>query len=68
MKQWVGSDTPELSLSVNTTSPKETVEDQDSFCRSHVKVDEQFKHLARCELNVLNQGHSMNAVAAFNAL
>ena len=52
MKQWVGSDTPELSLSVNTTSPRETVEDQDSFCRSHVKVDEQFKQIARCEVNV----------------
>ena len=52
VKQGVGSDTPELSLSVNTTSPRETVEDQDSFCRSHVKVDEQFKQLARCEVNV----------------
>jgi hypothetical protein len=52
VKQWVGSDTPELSLSENTTSPRETVEDQDSFCRSHVKVDEQFKQRARLELNV----------------
>ena len=52
VKQWVGSDTPELSLSVNATSPRETAEDQDSFCRSHLKVDEQFKQLARCEVNV----------------
>ena len=52
VKQWVGSDTLELSLSVNTTSPRETAEDQDSFCRSHLKVDEQFKQCARCEVNV----------------
>ena len=68
MKQGVGSDTPELSLSVNTSSPRETAEDQDSFFRSHVKVEKQIKPCARCELNVLDQGHSMNAVIAFNAL
>ena len=48
----MGSDTPELSLSVNTTSPRETAEDLDSFCRLHVKVDEQFKQRARFEVNV----------------
>ena len=52
MKQWVGSDTPELSLSLKTTSPRETAEDQDSYCRSHVKVDEQFKQRARLEVDV----------------
>ncbi len=52
MKQRVGSDTAELALSENTTSPRETAKDQDSFCRSHVKVDEQFKQCARLELNV----------------
>ncbi len=46
--------TPELSHSEKTKSPREreTAEDQDSFCRSHVKVDEQFKQRARCEVNV----------------
>ncbi len=68
MKQWVGSDTPELSLSANATSPKETAEDQDSFCRSHLKVDEQFKQCARCEVNVNELVKSREAVIAFNAL
>ena len=64
----VGSDTPELSLSENTTWPRETAEDQDSFCRSHVKVDEQFKQRARLELNVHEKGDSFSAVIAFSAL
>ena len=68
MKQWVGSDTPELSLSVNTTSPRETAEDQDSFCRSHVKVGEQFKQRASLDLNVHEKVKSLSAVIAFNAL
>ncbi len=68
MKQRVESNTPELSLSENTTSPRETVEDQYSLCRSHLKVDEQFKQLARCELNLPEKGNSLNAVIAFNAL
>ncbi len=67
VKQWVGSDTPELSLSENTTSPRETAEDQDSFCRSHVKVDEQSKKRARCELNIPRNLNSLSAVIAFDA-
>ena len=53
MKQRVGSDTPELSLSEKYhVAERETAEDQDSFCRSHVQVDEHLKQPARCEVNV----------------
>ncbi len=49
---------------------RETAEDQDSsFCRSHVKVDEQFKQgVMRCKLNIPQNGNSLSAVIAFNAL
>ena len=58
----MGSDTPELS------SPRETAKDQDPFCRSHLKADEQFKQRAGRELDVPEKGNSLSAVIAFNAL
>ena len=64
----MGSNTPELSLSDLASLPGGSAEDQDLVCRLHVKVNEQAKQRARCELNVLDQGHSMNAVVAFDAL
>ncbi len=64
----VGSNTPDLSLSDLASLPGGSAEDQDLVCRLHVKVDEQAKQRAKCELNVLDQGHSKNAVVAFDTL
>ena len=64
----MGINTPEFSLSDLASLLGGSAEDQDLVCRLHVKVDEQAKQRAKCELNVLDQGHSMNAVVAFEAL
>ncbi len=57
-----------LSLSYSTLWPRETAEDQGSFCRSHLNVDEQFKQRARCELKIPENWNSLSAVIAFNGV
>ncbi len=68
LKLRVRSNTPELSLSDLASLPGEIAEDQHSVGRLRTKTEKQTEQFARCELNVLDQGHSMNAVAAFDAL
>ena len=64
----VRSNTPELSHLDLASSPGEIAEDQHSVGRLRTKTEKQTEQCTRCELNELDEGRSMNAVVAFEAI